>query len=192
MAKTQKRKMRTDYSDMTTAEIARLPILQGPENDYGELDVYAVDIPADEGLVKTRMGYKCRCDGCGKEFKTLYVSTHYFYTIDGWDPLSYQECKRCAKLDIKSKTKRIIRRIKKAIRYCIIQRRICGVGGEYWEAFYANARRRTGPLDDFDKEALLRVKRFVKKAKKNGDKPYMTNKEYAKIVRFANECQGGW
>ena len=93
MAKTKKRKMRTDYSDMTTAEIARLPILQGPENDYGELDVYAVDIPADESLVKTRMGYKCRCDGCGKEFKTLYVSTHYFYTIDGWDSISYHECK---------------------------------------------------------------------------------------------------
>ena len=192
MAKTKKRKMRTDYSDLTTAEIAQLSILQGPENEYGEYDYLVNDLPADEQLVKTRMWYKCRCDGCGKEFKTLFVSTHYFYTIDGWDSISNRECKKCAKLDIKSKTKRIVRRIKNAIRYRIIRRRICGIGGEYWEAFYANSRRRTGPLDDFDKEALLRVKKFVKKAKKNGDKPYMTKKEYAKIVRFANECQGGW
>lgn len=184
MAKTKKRKMRTDYSDLTTAEVARLPILQGPENEYGDYDYLVNDLPADEQLVKTRMGYKCMCDGCGKEFKTLYVSTHYFYTIDGWDSISNRECKKCAKLDIKSKTKRIIRRIQKAIRYRIIRRRICGVGGEYWDAFYANARRRTGPLDDFDKKVLVRVKKFVKKAKKNGDKPYMTKREYKKSVRF--------
>ena len=196
MAKTKKRKMRTDYSDLTTAEVARLPILQGPENEYGDYDYLVNDLPADEQLVKTRMGYKCRCDGCGKEFKTLYVSTHYFYTIDGWDSLSNRECKKCAKLDIKSKIKRTVtnavRRIKKAIRYSIIRRRICGIGGEYWDAFYASARRRTGPFEDFDKEALLRVKKFVKKAKKNGDKPYMTKQEYEKKVRFVNQCQGGW
>ena len=196
MAKTKKRKMRTDYSDLTTAEVARLPILQGPENEYGEYDYLVNDLPADEQLVKTRMGYKCRCEGCGKEFKTLYVSTHYFYTMDGWDSISYHECKKCAKLDVISRIKRASVAVRKSIyhafKYAIISRRIRGVGGEYWDAFYANARRRTGPLDDFDKEALLRVKKFVKKAKKNGDKPYMTKKEYEKKVRFANQCQGGW
>ena len=192
MAKTKKRKMRTDYSDLTTAEIAKLPILQGPENEYGDLDYLANDLPADEQLVKTRMGHKCMCESCHKEFKTLYISTHYFYTIDGWDSISDCECKKCARLDIKSRTQRTIRRIQKAIRYRIIRRRICGVGGEYWDAFYASARRRTGPFEDFDKEVILRIKKFVKKAKKNGDKPYMTKQEYEKRVRFVNQCQGGW
>lgn len=192
MAKTKKRKMRTDYSDLTTAEVARLPILQGPENEYGDYDYLVNDLPADEQLVKTRMGYKCRCDGCGKEFKTLYISTHYFYTIDGWDSISDRECKKCAKLDIKSRTKRTIRRIQKAIRLRVIKRRICGVGGEYWEAFYATAKRRNGPIEKIDKPIFQHVKALVKKAKKNGDKPYMTKREYAKRVMFANQCQGGW
>lgn len=196
MAKTKKRKMRTDYSDLTTAEVARLPILQGPENDYGELDIYAVDIPADESLVKTRMGYKCRCDGCGKEFKTLYVSTHYFYTIDGWDSISYHECKKCAKLDAISRIKRASVAVRKhiyyALKYAIISRRIRGVGGVYWETFYHSQRRRRQPPDELDKDTMRRVKKLVKEAKRNGEEPYMTKKEYAKIIRFANECQGGW
>ena len=196
MAKTKKRKMHTDYSDMTTAEIARLPILQGPENDYGELDIYAIDIPADEQLVKTRMGHKCRCDGCGKEFKTLYVSTHYFYTIDGWDSISYHGCKKCAKLDAINRIKRtfvaVRKRIYYALKYAIISRRIRGVGGVYWENFYHLQRRRRQSPDDLDKDTILRIKKLVKEAKRKGEKPYMTKKEYAKIVHFANECQGGW
>ena len=196
MAKTKKRKMRTDYSDLTTAEVARLPILQGPENDYGEYDYLVNDLPADEERVKTRMGYKCECEGCGKEFKTLYISTHYFYTMDGWDSISYRECKKCAKLDAISRIKRasaaVRKRIYYAFKYAIISRRIRGVGGAYWENFYSSQRRRQQPPDELDKDTIRRIKKLVKEAKRKGEKPYMTKQEYAKIVRFANQCQGGW
>ena len=196
MAKTKQRKMRTNYSDMTTAEIAKLPILQGPENDYGEFDYLVTDVPADEELVKTRMGYKHRCESCNKEFKTLYVSTHYFHTMDGWDSISYYECKKCAKLDAISRIKRasaaVRKRIYYAFKYAIISQRIRGVGGVYWENFYRSQRRRRYSPDELDKDTMRRIKELVKDAKRKGEKPYMTKKEYAKIVRFANECQGGW
>lgn len=196
MAKTKQRKMRTNYSDMTTAEIAKLPILQGPENDYGEFDYLVTDIPADEDLVKTKMGYKRRCECCNKEFKTLYVSTHYFHTMDGWDSISYHECKKCAKLDAVSRIKRasaaVRKRIYYAFKYAIISRRIRGVGGVYWETFYRSQRRRRYPPDELDKDTIQRIKKLVKEAKHKGEKPYATKKEYAKIVHFANECQGGW
>lgn len=171
-----------------------IPATYGAE--YDEYDYFYTRLPADEHMVKTKMGYKRRCECCNKEFKTLYVSTHYFHTMDGWDSISYHECKKCAKLDAVSRIKRasaaVRKRIYYAFKYAIISRRIRGVGGVYWETFYRSQRRRRYPPDELDKDTIRRIKKLVKEAKRKGEKPYATKKEYAKIVHFANECQGGW
>lgn len=182
------------YSDLSAADLAKLPILQGPENEYGDYDYLATDLPEDYCHRKVRCARKC--DSCGKQKRVLYESCHFFYTLDGWDSISYCECKKCAKLDAISRIKRassaVRKRIYYAFKYAIISRRIRGVGGVYWETFYHSQRRRRQPPDELDKDTMRRVKKLVKEAKRNGEEPYMTKKEYAKIIRFANECQGGW
>ena len=69
-------------------------MLQGPENDYGEYDYLIEELPKDYAKWDFSR-YKCRCDSCGKERHLLLRSAHYFYTLDGYDYMSYDECWVC-------------------------------------------------------------------------------------------------
>lgn len=92
---------------MTIEDIARLPILQGEENEYGDYDYLAADKPAD---YHGRRVHDCRCDSCGKEVRVGFESCHYFYTYDGWDSMSYVECRRCYSGSAVNKIQSAIRR----------------------------------------------------------------------------------
>ena len=88
------------------------PVLQGPDNEYGEYDYLIEEIPHD--YVKwERSKYKSKCDSCGKERKLLLRSAHYFHTLDGYDYMSYDECWICR---CKTKIGSIKNRIKKEIK----------------------------------------------------------------------------
>ena len=87
------------------------PVLQGPENDYGDYDYLIEELPNDS--VKWEFDrYKGRCDSCGKERHLLLKSVSYFYTLDGYDYMSYDECWACR---LKSKIYSIKYKLKKKI-----------------------------------------------------------------------------
>ena len=87
------------------------PVLQGPDNEYGEYDYLIEDIPND--YVRWEYDrYKGRCDSCGKERILLLKSAHYFHTLDGYDYMNYDECWMCR---LKSKMYTIKYKIKKKI-----------------------------------------------------------------------------
>ena len=89
----------------------RNPALQGPENDYGQYDYLVEDLPSD--YVKWEYSkYVSKCDSCGKERRLLLKSAHYFYTLDGYDYMNYDECWVCR---LKSKMYTIKYKIKKKI-----------------------------------------------------------------------------
>lgn len=86
------------------------PVLQGPDNEYGEYDYLIEELPHD--YVKWDFSkYKGKCDSCGKERHLLLRSAHYFYTLDGYDYMNYDECWVCrlnAKVwSVKQKVKRL-------------------------------------------------------------------------------------
>lgn len=88
------------------------PVLQGPENDYGDYDYLIEEIPHD--YVKWSFDrYASRCDSCGKERHLLLKSAHYFYTYDGYDYMSYDECWMCR---LKGKIGSIKHKIKRKIK----------------------------------------------------------------------------
>ena len=87
----------------------KAPILQGPENDYGDYDYLVEELPKDHcGWDLQR--YTSRCDSCGKESHLLFSATHYFYCWDGWDSHTYTECWKCM---VKDKIWSVKNRIKK-------------------------------------------------------------------------------
>ena len=43
-----------------------------------------------------------KCETCGEYAPRLRVDTHYFYTLDGWNYMSYQQCEKCVKKEIAS------------------------------------------------------------------------------------------
>ena len=94
-------------------------MLQGPENDYGDYDYLIEELPRDS-VKWERSKHKCRCDSCGKERRLLLKSAHYFYTLDGYDYMSYDECWVCrlqGKIgSIKHKIKKQIQIVKDAWR----------------------------------------------------------------------------
>jgi hypothetical protein len=88
------------------------PVLQGPENDYGDYDYLIEELPQD--YIKWEFSrYKSRCDSCGKKRHLLLRSAHYFYTLDGYDYMNYDECWVCR---LKSKVWSIKHRFKKKIK----------------------------------------------------------------------------
>ena len=90
----------------------KAPVLQGPENDYGDYDYLINELPDD--YVKWEYSrYTCKCDSCGKERHLLLRSAHYFYTLDGYDYMDYNECWKCR---LKSKIWSIKHKIKKKIK----------------------------------------------------------------------------
>ena len=90
------------------------PVLQGPENDYGDYDYLIEEVPSNN--TKWNLGYK-KCDYCGNEHKLNSVFTGYFRTIDGWDSTEECECWKCyLKRKITTPFKTLKRKIKKCIR----------------------------------------------------------------------------
>ena len=87
------------------------PVLQGPENDYGDYDYLIEELP--QNSVKWEHSrYTSKCDSCGKERHLLLRSTHYFYTLDGYDYMGYDECWVCR---LQGKIGSIKHKIKKRI-----------------------------------------------------------------------------
>jgi hypothetical protein len=96
----------------------KAPVLQGDENDYGDYDYLIEELPHD--YTKWELNrYKCRCDSCGKERHLLLRSAHYFYTLDGYDYMNYDECWVCRlkgkMYTIKYKLKKKIKIVKDAL-----------------------------------------------------------------------------
>jgi len=95
------------------------PVLQGPENDYGQYDYMIEEIPQNEAKWKFDVD-KRHCDYCGKYRHILFCATQYFRTLDGYDSLTYDECWICMiKEGIHSRKRKIqirLRAIKLAIK----------------------------------------------------------------------------
>lgn len=92
------------------------PVLQGPENDYGDYDYLIEDIPEDYAKWELSK-YRWRCDDCGKERHLRFCAEHFFHTLDGWDSLYYSTCWRCrVKEDIKDTLWKIKHGIKIRVR----------------------------------------------------------------------------
>ena len=90
----------------------KAPVLQGDENDYGDYDYLIEELPND--YVKWEFSrYKGRCESCGKERHLLLRSAHYFYTLDGYDYMNYDECWVCR---LKAKVWSIRHKLKKKIK----------------------------------------------------------------------------
>ena len=95
----------------------KAPILQGPENDYGDYDYLIEELPDDYAKWEYNK-YTCHCDSCGKERHLVFYSVHHFHTLDGWDSFDYTTCWKCALKDkihmIKCKIGRSIKAFKLA------------------------------------------------------------------------------
>ena len=68
------------------------PVLQGPENDYGDYDYLIEDVPSN--TVKWER-WERKCDDCSKMHKLNLVYIGYFRTMDGWDSMDSCECWKC-------------------------------------------------------------------------------------------------
>lgn len=123
------------------------PVLQGPENDYGEYDYLIEEIP-DNSTEWNK--YERRCDECGKEHKLNLVYTNYFRTLDGYDYLDSCECWVCY---IKRKIKASFKVIKKKIvRFVDYQRKV----HELNKIFKANNRPITKEVKEIIKDMAKR------------------------------------
>ena len=95
----------------------KAPVLQGPENEYGEYDYMIEELPHDYAKWEFDK-YAWRCDSCGKDSHLLFKSAHYFHTLDGYDYLGWSECWKCRLKDevrsIKYRIKKEIKAIKRA------------------------------------------------------------------------------
>lgn len=85
-----------------------IPTTYGAE--YDEYDYFYTKLPSDTAQWER---YYSKCETCGKYHKLNKVDTHYFYSIDGYDSISYTECWKCrlkAKIyAIKAKIRRKIK-----------------------------------------------------------------------------------
>lgn len=70
------------------------PVLQGPENDYGEYDYLIEEIPSNTQRWDISK-YRWTCNDCGKTSHITYNISQYFRTLDGYDSLDYCTCWRC-------------------------------------------------------------------------------------------------
>ena len=88
-----------------------IPVTYGTE--YDEYDYFYTKLPSDS--VEWEW-YENKCESCGKYHRLNLRSSHYFYTLDGYDSMDYTECWRCILKDkvysIKSKIKHKIKRRK--------------------------------------------------------------------------------
>ena len=89
-----------------------LPILRGEDNEYGDYDYLVNQLPSN--VAKWRLSrYASSCDQC-KRYRHLYFeSRQFFYTLDGYDSLDYNECWVCA---IKGKVRSFLWQVKKDVK----------------------------------------------------------------------------
>lgn len=105
----------------------KAPVLQGPENDYGDYDYLIEELPQNEARWELSK-YKWKCDQCGKESHLLFCYTGYFRTMDGYDSSSYNECWLCMIKDYIHRIKwRIIVRNKKRIKILNLAKEMYGL-----------------------------------------------------------------
>lgn len=97
------------------------PVLQGPENDYGDYDYLIEEVPSYE---EKWSWYFEKCDTCRKEHYFNLGATSYFRTMDGWDSNYCCECWKCY---LKRKIKAPFKAIKKKIN------RIINAEKEYYD-----------------------------------------------------------
>lgn len=91
----KKRKQQEQTEDWRDAhDWWKAPVLQGPENDYGDYDYLIEEIPENRTeWLHNRDGY--HCDDCGKYRRHVRRDIAYFRTMDGYDSLDYNTCWRC-------------------------------------------------------------------------------------------------
>ena len=93
----------------------KAPVLQGPENDYGDYDYLIEELPDDYASWQYDK-YGCHCNSCGKERHLVFYYVHHFRTRDGWDSFDYTTCWKCMLKDkismIKCKIGRSIKAFK--------------------------------------------------------------------------------
>lgn len=68
------------------------PVLQGEDNDYGQYDYLVNPLPQN---YREKIRGKCHCDSCGKYRCFNIRDVAFFYTLDGYDNMSYTECWLC-------------------------------------------------------------------------------------------------
>lgn len=68
------------------------PVLQGPENDYGDYDYLIEEVPAS---TEKWSWHTQKCGECGKEHRLNINYSDCFITMDGWDSIDYCECWKC-------------------------------------------------------------------------------------------------
>lgn len=73
----------------------KAPVLQGEDNDYGQYDYLIEEIPQDYARWEFDHKYKWKCDDCGKDRRLRFCTAHYFYTLDGYDYMSWDTCWKC-------------------------------------------------------------------------------------------------
>ena len=88
----------------------KAPVLQGPENDYGDYDYLIEEIPGDS---ITWSKWERKCGECGKTHMWNLCHTHCFRTMDGWDSIDHYECWLCY---VKRKLREPFRKIKNKIK----------------------------------------------------------------------------
>lgn len=106
------------------------PVLQGPENDYGDYDYLIEELPQDYAKWELSK-YKSRCDSCGKNSHLLFRAVHHFYTLDGYDSMSYDECWKCK---LEAKIYNIKVRLKKRLKIVIDTIDLCSINPYGWKS----------------------------------------------------------
>lgn len=91
------------------------PVLQGPENDYGDYDYLINSIPEDVCKMKLT-SYKEKCDSCKKNSHFYRYEEVFFYTLDGYDSLWQRTCWRCIIKEKINHLKCVFRRNKENIK----------------------------------------------------------------------------
>ena len=156
------------YSDMPAEDLAKLPILQGPEGDYGEFDYLITDIPEDYCNRRIKFEEKWPCECCKKYARVLYQSEYHFYTYDGWDSMSQMYCKKCAGLDLQSRIKRYKKELmeshkkKREERWDRVrEKRGLSKYNTYWQPYYFFEGKYCDPL--ISKKKFRRVVRQIRR-----------------------------
>lgn len=94
-------------------------ILQDPRiDDSGNYDFYAIDLPENEERWCSNRYRIYKCDTCGRYVRRAFVQKNYFYTIDGYDYLSYTECARCVQQTKREARRRAQKRKKEQKKQC--------------------------------------------------------------------------
>ena len=113
----------------------KAPVLQGPENDYGDYDYLIEKLPQD--IAEWRW-FDAQCGSCGKHHHLNFYSAHHFYTYDGWDSMDYTDCWMCT---LKCKIYSIKHKIKKRIKTFTTAMELYKTGNKPFKEYYELAKK---------------------------------------------------